>query len=109
MTFQSPFSSSFFAFAILLSQTLRKSPDCRACSKISVDAPTSESTSNLTIPTFEARDVPGCVGRTDTILPPNPNDTLTGRSIHFGALVSEKDAVWGCDCAFEKKSSPSRA
>ncbi len=109
MTFQSAFSSSLFASAILLSQTLRRSPDCRACSKTSVEAPTSESTSNLTISIFDSRDLPGCDGRTYTILPPNPNDALIGLSIHLGALANEKEAVGGCVCAFEKKSSPSSA
>lgn len=107
MTFQSPFSCSLFASVILLSQTLRRSPDCRACSKTSVDAPTSESTSNFRISIFEARDIPGCDGRADTILPPNPKEALIGLSIHFGAFANENDAVCGCVCAFEKKSSPS--
>lgn len=95
MTFQSAISSSLFASAILLSQTLSRLPDFNACSKTSVDAPTSESTSNLVITIFDARDLPGSICRTETTLPPNPNEALMGRSIHLGALANEKDEVCG--------------
>jgi hypothetical protein len=109
MTFQSAFSSSDFAFAILLSHRLVRSPDCKVVSKLSVAGPTLESTSNFVISTFDDLDFPGSAGLTETILPPKPKDAVIGLSSHFGAFSSENDEVCGAVCAFEKKSSPSAA
>ena len=111
MTLQSVFSDSRDASTILVSQILVRLCSLIAVSKASVIPPISVSIAKFEIRMVECLgEVPSDSGVEKLItFPPNPNEAPAGLSNHLGALGKEKDAVWGCDCALLKKSSPSNA
>lgn len=110
ITFQSAFSVSRVAAAILDSQMLSKFFCFKAFSNESVDVPTPASIAKVDILIFvDLLCVVGLEGLSDlvklTTLPPNPKDAPQGLSNHLGALVKLKPAPCGCDWALLKKSS----
>lgn len=109
ITFQSAFSVSRVAAAILDSQMLSKFFCFKAFSNASVDVPTPASIAKVDILNFDDRLCGGLEGISDLVklitLPPNPKDAPQGLSNHLGALVKLKLAPCGCDWALLKKSS----